>query len=133
KFPPKLAENMDSCTTLFNRYIKEVCEIAEINDVVTGNLLDHETNRYKTGKHPKWKLASSHSCRRSFATNFYAQREYPTPLLMNITGHGTEEMFLNYIGKEPIDYSIQLAEIWRKKAQEREKVENDKEPIKLTV
>ena len=65
---------------------------------------------------PKWMLASSHDCRRSFATNFYAQREYPIPLLMSVTGHKTETMFLNYIGKKPIDYGMQLARIWAKKA-----------------
>jgi len=42
--------------------------------------------------------------------------ETPTPLLMNITGHTTEKMFLEYIGKQPIDYSMQLAEIWSKEA-----------------
>ena len=42
-------------------------------------------------------LASSNDCRISFATNFYAQREYPMPLLMSVTGHKTETMFLNYI------------------------------------
>ncbi len=53
-------------------------------------------------------------CRRSFATNFYAEEKYPTPLLMNITAHGTEKMFLSYIGKKPIDCGVQLAEIWLK-------------------
>ena len=64
---------------------------------------------------PKWMLASSHDCRRSFATNFYAQREYPIPLLMSVTGHKTETMFLNYIGKKPIDYGMRLARNWAKK------------------
>ena len=75
-------------------------------------------------------LASSHSCRRSFASNFYAQREYPTPLLMSVTGHTTESMFLTYIGKKPIDYALQLAQIWSEKATEQEK-QKSKE-IKLT-
>ena len=61
-------------------------------------------------------LASSNDCRISFATNFYAQREYPMPLLMSVTGHKTETMFLNYIGNKPIDYAMQLARIWAKKA-----------------
>ena len=33
---------------------------------------------------------------------------------MNITAHKTEQMFLTYIGKEPIDYSVKLAKIWQK-------------------
>jgi len=68
---------------------------------------------------PKWMLASSNDCRISFATNFYAQREYPMPLLMSVTGHKTETMFLNYIGNKPIDYAMQLARIWAKKAKKR--------------
>jgi hypothetical protein len=31
---------------------------------------------------------------------------------MNITTHGTEKMFLSYIGKKPNDYWVQLAKIW---------------------
>lgn len=53
-------------------------------------------------------------CRKPFATNFCAEEKYPTPLLMNITAHGTEKMFLSYISKKPIDYGVQLARIWKK-------------------
>lgn len=130
EFPPKFAENLESCTTLFNRYIKQVCRIAEIDDLTLGSLHDEETGRYERKEYPKWMLASSHSCRRSFASNFYAQREYPTPLLMSVTGHTTESMFLTYIGKKPIDYALQLAQIWSEKATEQEK-QKSKE-IKLT-
>jgi integrase len=114
-FPPTFSENNDSNSAMFNKFIKEVFKIANINEITKGNLNNPETNRYETGLYLKWKLISSHTCRRSFATNFYAKREYPTPLLMSVTGHKTEKMFLNYIGKKPIDYAIQLAKIWAKK------------------
>lgn len=129
-FPPKFSKSIDSCTTMFNRYIKEVFRIAEIDGLVKGNLNNPETNRYETGEYPKWKLVSSHSCRRSFATNFYAQREYPTPLLMSVTGHKTETMFLHYIGKKPIDYALQLAQIWARKTK-KEGIQNGS--LKLTT
>jgi integrase len=69
--------------------------------------------------YPKYELVSSHICRRSFASNHYATELYPTPILMNITAHKTEQMFLTYIGKEPIDYSVKLAKIWQNLASNR--------------
>ena len=131
KFPPRFAKTEDSNSTMFNKNLKDVCQIAEIDEEVEGNLNNPETSRYEIGKYPKWKLISSHSCRRSFCSNFYAKREYPTPLLMSVSGHSTESMFLEYIGKKPIDYALQLAEIWASKAKE-EKSKN-KGVKKLTV
>ena len=39
---------------------------------------------------------------------------------MNITAHSTEKMFLEYIGKPPLDYSLQLAQQWATEAKEQE-------------
>jgi len=111
-FPPIFSKNIDSNKVFFNRYLKQLCKIAKITEIVEGNFYDKNSKRTVRGEYEKHNLISSHICRRSFATNFYAKRNYPTPLLMNITGHSTEKMFLEYIGKKPIDYSMQLAEIW---------------------
>lgn len=113
-FPESFGNNISSASALFNLYLKDVCRIAQINKLEEGKLFNPETRRNENGKFKKWKLVSSHVCRRSFATNFYATELYPTPLLMNITAHGTEKMFLEYIGKKPEDYSLKLAEIWSK-------------------
>lgn len=112
EFPPSFGSTAGSASALFNRYIKEVCLKAGINELEEGMLHNPETKRGEKGQFKKWKLLSSHACRRSFATNFYATEEYPTPLLMNITAHSTEKQFLEYIGKKPLDYSLKLAEIW---------------------
>lgn len=127
-FPPVYAKSEDSHKTLFNRYLKELCEKAEINSIVEGNLYDKEKKKYVRGSYEKYKVIASHVCRRSFATNFYGNKNYPTPILMNITAHSTEEMFLEYIGKKPIDYSIQLAETW---ARESLKANSNKTELKL--
>lgn len=116
EFPPSFNSRMDSNTTLFNRYLKRVCQIAQINEICEGSLRDKATNKKKSGAYEKWQLISSHTCRRSFATNFYGKPAYPTPLLMNITAHSTEKQFLEYCGKDRIDYSLQLAEIWAAEA-----------------
>jgi integrase len=113
-FPPVFANNIDSSKTLFNRYLKQLCKLSGIDKVVKGNKFEKSLKRTITGMYPKYNLVSSHICRRSFASNHYATELYPTPLLMNITSHETEKMFLTYIGKKPIDYSLSLAKIWEK-------------------
>ncbi len=114
KFPPVFSKNADSNKAMFNRYLKQLCKLSEIDTVVNGNKFDEVKKRYINGNYPKHELVASHICRRSFASNHYATELYPTPILMNITAHGTEQMFLEYIGKKPIDYSVQLAKIWQK-------------------
>lgn len=44
----------------------------------------------------KWERVSSHTCRRSFATNMYL-RGIDVFLIMKITGHKTEKQFYQYI------------------------------------
>ena len=83
---------------LFNRQIKQICQIAGINDMVSGYKLCSKTRRKRLGTHPKYSLISSHDLRRSFATNYFGKIE--TPILMQITGHSKESTFLSYIGTQ---------------------------------
>ena len=83
---------------LFNRQIKQICQIAGINEMVSGYKLCSKTRRKKLGTHPKYSLISSHDLRRSFATNYFGKIE--TPILMQITGHSKESTFLSYIGTQ---------------------------------
>ncbi|SHG63416.1 Phage integrase family protein [Salegentibacter echinorum] len=106
----------------FNTDIKEVCRIAGLDKPTKGSkimMLDKDGNeipkdkngkyakkgikRTVVGTYPKYELISSHVCRRSFATNLYGIM--PTPLIMQITAHSTEKMFLQYIGKNALDYA----------------------------
>ncbi len=96
----------------YNDYIKEVCKIAEINELVIGSkkLETKESSkkyRNKTKEFMKWELVSSHIGRRSFATNFYG--EIPTTYLRAITGHTTESSFLTYIGKSNKDLALEIS------------------------
>jgi integrase len=81
-----------------NKYIKTVSELAGLNEVIEGKLLDKTLNRKIIGNYPKHQLITTHSFRRSFATNYY--KKIATPILMTITGHGKESMFLKYINKQ---------------------------------
>lgn len=95
----------------YNDYIKDVAEAAELFDLAEGKKRIDITPKEKkstwrdvTGKYPKWQLVSSHIGRRSFATNHYGK--VPTSYLINITGHGSEKMFLSYIQKSNKDMAI---------------------------
>ncbi|MDA7698555.1 site-specific integrase [Flavobacteriaceae bacterium] len=83
---------------LFNRQIKQICQIAGIYEMVSGYKLCIKTKRKRLGTHPKYSLISSHDLRRSFATNYFGKIE--TPILMQITGHSKESTFLSYIGSQ---------------------------------
>ncbi len=92
----------------YNEYIKEVAKIAGITQEIPGSKIDKERKRKVSGVFPKYELVTSHIGRRSFATNNYGH--IPTSLLINVTGHATESMFLEYIGKTVTEKAIQLAE-----------------------
>ena len=77
-----------------NKHIKEVAKLAGITEEVT-------YTKNKGGKpvqlsSPKYELISSHTARRSFATNAY-KAGIPTISIMKITGHKKESTFLKYI------------------------------------
>ena len=90
-FPRRIG---DRC---FNKYLKEVLEMAGINEEVKGYQYNPESKRKEIGLFPKYQVISSHDLRRSFATNFFGKIE--TPILMNMTGHSRESTFLSYIGR----------------------------------
>lgn len=80
-----------------NFHISKVCEIANINEVVEGYITNLETKQKELVSLPKYNFITSHSFRRSFATNFY--KKMPTPVIMGITGHTQENIFLKYINQ----------------------------------
>lgn len=95
----------------YNDYIKTVCEIAGLTEKITGSkhLESAPKNgifRKETGLYRKCDLITSHIGRRSFATNFYGK--IPTTYLIYVTGHSTEVMFLNYIGKSNKDLALEM-------------------------
>jgi site-specific recombinase XerD len=107
-FPSRISDQR------YNEYIKEVCQLAEIDSPTYGkkqvNIAEEGKKsiiRKVSGTFPKWELVTSHIGRRSYATNFYGT--IPTSLLMYVTGHATEAMFREYIGKGNEDHSAQLA------------------------
>jgi integrase len=80
-----------------NEYAKVVCKWAGIIEVVKGTKLNTKTNRKELGFYPKYELIASHCFRRSFASNYY--KIIPTAVLIGITGHSKESLFLTYINQ----------------------------------
>lgn len=80
-----------------NDYVKVICKLAGIDSIVKGTKLNTETNRKELGNYPKYELIASHCFRRSFATNYY--KKIPTAVLIGITGHSKESLFLTYINQ----------------------------------
>jgi hypothetical protein len=98
----------------FNEYIKDVCKEANLNTPTKWRKKEKQGEPSVFKISPKHEAVSSHVCRRSFATNFYGR--IPTPILMNITAHGTERMFLSYIGKTTYDNAHQMLEYFSRLA-----------------
>lgn len=125
-FPPTFGQKGDSKFVLFNRYIKTVCRLSGITNTVKGRVFNEETKRNEITETEKYKLVSSHICRRSFATNYYGDNRFTTAELMSITGHKTESVFLNYIGKTAEEHALKSAATFRKIAQEKKEKEKEK-------
>ncbi len=58
-FPPLFSKNKGSNETIYNRYIKEVCRLSGMDNIMDYNFRDSKTERYETKKVPKWKAISS--------------------------------------------------------------------------
>jgi integrase len=83
----------------FNAYLKEVCQIAGLEE--TGRL---EGSPEKA----LWETVSTHTARRSFATNLYNEG-FPIFDLMRITDHKTEKSFRSYIKVTETDAAKRLS------------------------
>lgn len=85
----------------YNRYIKQICRRAKINEIVEGSLMvkmEDGSYRKEVGMYEKWKLISSHTGRRSMATNFFRLMDRED--LMYITGHSSVKTFLLYVNEK---------------------------------
>lgn len=84
-----------------NEDLKKVCRFAKLDKLVEGELskvveVDNEkVRRSVRGFYPKYKLITTRTFRRSFATNYYGK--IPVELIMQVTGHTTEKSLKEYI------------------------------------
>lgn len=120
EFPKKVEDQT------FNEYVKTVCKEVGFTQMVEGakminkkedkdffpdaEIISKNKMRKETGIYPKYQLISSHTCRRSFASNLYGK--LPNMTIMAITGHSTETQFLKYIKITPKENAEKLRELW---------------------
>lgn len=97
---PKIPSNQK-----FNDYIKEVAQLAEITEPVKVERTRGDLT-VKTSV-PKYELTTSHTARRSFATNAFLA-DIPAISIMEITGHKTESAFMKYIKISSADNARKL-------------------------
>jgi site-specific recombinase XerD len=104
--PPKISNQK------MNAYLKEIAKMSPLlqqdiqKDCVIGGIK-------KKIELQKWEKVTTHTARRSFATNMY-KSGYPSISLMKLTGHRTEKAFLLYIKVTPEDSAQRLLEHWKK-------------------
>lgn len=129
-FPPAYSKNIDSALAVFNRDIKRVCKAAGLTEIIEGTKKG-KSKRNESGMYPKYELIQSHTCRRSFATNFYGKMKMET--LRAITGHSSERQLLEYICKAPTEYAEELTKDWGVLEDwgEVEAVSNEKASLKI--
>jgi integrase len=97
-----------------NEYLKVIGRLAEFNSPFFKTSTIGGIKR--TTKYKKWELLSTHTARRSFATNLY-KGDFPTISIMQITGHKTEKAFLKYIKVTSDEHAKKLREFWQKKGE----------------
>lgn len=79
----------------FNRSLKPICKKIGFNEKVSfTRTVGHEV---VTDTYEQWEVISSHTARRSAATNMYNSGRMKTLQIMLITGHTTEKNFFRYI------------------------------------
>jgi len=93
-----------------NEYIKEAAKEVE-SLKATVSLESKVAGKKVIQSVPKWRLISSHTARRSFATNEYLKGT-PAITIMAITGHKTEKAFLKYIKITPDGHAQKMRELW---------------------
>lgn len=98
----------------FNRYIKLICKKVGLTDKVVTHYSKGANSITETKE--KWQLISTHTARRSGATNLYNTGRIPIRQIMSITGHTTEKSFMRYIktSKEDIANNM-LGDLYYKK------------------
>jgi integrase len=82
----------------FNDYVKECCKLAG---------LTHAGRLTSKAELELWQCVTSHTARRSFATNYYLEG-FPVIELMKITGHSSEKSFMRYIKVSQLDAGKKL-------------------------
>lgn len=92
-----------------NEYLKELCKLVGFTEPITKGITRAGVRVLKSLE--KWEMVSTHTARRSFATNAY-KMGIPTVTIMRITGHRTELAFLKYIKLSEEEHAQIMSDVW---------------------
>ena len=95
----------------FNEYIKIVAKKAKIRGFVTKVIT--RGGKRVSDMIARSEMVSSHTARRSFATNLY-KSGFPSISIMAMTGHKTEKAFLTYIKVTEEEHAQLLMDHWNR-------------------
>lgn len=90
----------------FDRAVKKICKKIGFNDLVTFTYT--RGGKKVTETRQKWEMVSSHTARRSAATNMYLTGRMKTYEIMAFTGHTTEKSFFRYVKVTKTDTAKKL-------------------------
>lgn len=107
-YPPKIHDDE------FNKLMKTVCKMADFSEVLSGSKMTEDglklngkiKYRKIQGYYKKYELVTSHTCRRSFATNKYIENSSDIGKIMALTGHKTTDEFFKYIQLDYVNNSV---------------------------
>lgn len=90
-----------------NLFLKELAKLAGFTNEIV--LKEATGGRVRERTVQKWEVVSTHTCRRSFASNYY--HKYPEMIneIRAITGHTTERQFRAYIIADQIEGAVRFA------------------------
>ncbi|PQV61114.1 phage integrase family protein [Sediminibacterium magnilacihabitans] len=102
----------------FNQYLKEICSMCEplrkevsITKFVAGSKILILKSKYE--------FVTSHTARRSFATNEYLARDLHSAEIRAITGHKTDKSFYKYVRISSSDNAENVARKWKERSERR--------------
>lgn len=91
----------------FNRYIKYICSKVGLNDEIS--FTENRGGQIHSITKQRWQLISSHTARRSGATNLYNTGRLRLSDISAITGHTTEKSLMRYIKNSKYETARQIA------------------------
>jgi integrase len=97
-----------------NDYLKKIGKLMPSLNI-SSDIFSKKAGLKNSDAFAKWELLTTHTARRSFATNQY-KAGIPAITIMSITGHSTEKSFLKYIKLAPTGHAKIVKDIWDKQS-----------------
>ena len=95
----------------YNRQIKIVCQLCEIDNMVFGKVFNQKSKRKVLKYYKKYELITSHTARKSFLTNNYDKMDDQT--INSVLGWSKKsKMATKYNQTSKLEYAEKLKEKW---------------------